>query len=89
MNSRAKHAKSDFLGLFSFKILTSGDREERCVLLSLHLVKGRKRSAIALLINGGLKNAGFFTQIRIIAYSSLEASLQSFTVLFIQYSLSI
>ena len=53
---RTLHAESHFLGLFSFKILTSGDRQERCVLLSLHLVKERKRSAsaIALLINGGL-----------------------------------
>ena len=39
-------------GLFSFKILIPSDRQERCVLLSLHLVKERKRSAsaIALLI---------------------------------------
>ena len=51
---RAKHAGSDFLGLFIFKILPSGD--QHCVLLSLHLVKERKRSAsaIVLLINGGL-----------------------------------
>ena len=77
---RGKHAESDFLGLLSFKILTSGDRQERCLLLSLHLVKEHKRSAsaIALLINGGLPTTNTF-EIRFRPKCTLYSKVKHFS----------